>query len=87
MLNHNSFASQGTISLFLSFRQSVIFGFLERCLAVFMQFFHALIASICQNAQVLCEVAAIVLEQLKIVLAAITKSRGNDLSALVMVNQ
>ena len=86
MFNHNSFPSQDTICLFLSFRQSVIFGFLERCLAVFMKFCHALISSICQNTKGFGEVAAIVLEQLKIVLASITKSRGNNLSAFSIGN-
>ena len=80
MLNHNSFPSQDTISLFLSFRQSMVFGFLKRCLAVFMKFCHTLISSICQNAKVFSKVAAVVLEQLKIMLASITESRGDNLS-------
>lgn len=86
MLNYNSLPSQSAISLFLSLRQNMIFRFLERGLAVFMKFCHALISSICQNAKVLCEVTAIILEQLKIVLASITKSRGNNLSAFSISN-
>ena len=86
MLNHNSFASQNAIPLFLSLRQSMIFRFLEGCLAVFMKFCQALISSICQNAKVLDKVVAIVLEQLEIVFASITKSRGNNLSAFLIGN-
>ncbi len=86
MLNQNSFPSQGFVSLFLPFGQGMKLGFLERGLAVFMEFCHALISSIYQNAKVFGEVTAIVLEQLKIVLTSITKSRGNDLSAFSIGN-
>ena len=86
MFNHDSLPSQGTIALFLSLRQSVIFGFLEGCLAVFVKFCQTLVPSISQNAQVLCEVTAIVLEQLKIMLASITKSRSNNLSTFSIGN-
>ena len=86
MFNHNPFPSQDTIFLLLSFRQSMVFGFLERCLAVFMKFCQTLIASICQNKKVFGEITTIVLEQLKIVLASITKSRGDDLSTLLVSN-
>ena len=80
MLNHDSLPGQGMISLFLSFRQSMVFGFLEGRLAVFMKFCHTLISSLCQNAKVFGKVAAVVLEQLKIMLASITESRGDNLS-------
>ena len=86
MLNPNSFASQDTISLFLTFGQNMKLGFLERCLTVFMKFCHALIASICQNAKVFGEVAAIVLEQLKIMFATITKSCGNNFGTFAVSN-
>src|SRR5260221_11219528 len=86
MLNHNSFSSQDTISLFLTFCQSMKLGFLERCLEVFMKFCQALIARICQNAQVFGEVATIVLEQLKIMLAAITKSCENNVGTFALSN-
>jgi len=86
MLNHNPFPSQDTISLFLSFCQSVVFRFLERCLAVFMKFCQTLISSICQNAKVFGEVATIVLEQLKIMLASLTERCGNNLSAFSIGN-
>ncbi len=86
MLNHNSFPSQDTIALFLSFCQSMVFGFLERCLAVFMKVRQALISSICQNAKVLSEVTAMVLKQLKIVLASIAESCGDNLRTFSVGN-
>ena len=86
MFNHNPFASQATISLLFSLRQRVIFGFLERRLTVWMKFCQTLVARIRQDAKVFGEIAAIVLEQLKIVFAAITKSRGNNFSALAVGN-
>ena len=84
MFNPNSFASQDTILLLLSFGQSVIFGFLERCLAVFVKFCQSLIASICQDPKVFGKIIALVLEQLKIVFASITKSSGNNSGALTV---
>ena len=36
MLNHNPFPCQTPIALFFSLRQSMVFGFLEGCLAVLM---------------------------------------------------
>ena len=86
MFNQNPLSCQTPIALFFSFRHIVIFGFFEWCLAVFMKFYQSLISSICQNAKVLCEVTAIVFEQLKIVFASITKSRGNNLSAFSIGN-
>jgi len=64
----------------------MMFRFLEWGLAVFMKFCHALISSICQNAKMLCKVTAIVLKQLKIMFASITKSRGNNLSTFSISN-
>ena len=74
------------ISLLLSFRQSVIFGFLERRLAIFMQFHQALVARICQNTKLFSKLTAILLEQLKIMFAAITKRRGNNFGAFSVSN-
>ena len=84
MFNSNSFASQDTIFLLLWFGQSVIFGFLERRLAVFVKFCQSLIASICQDPKVFGKITALVLEQLKIMFAAITKSRDNNFGALTI---
>jgi len=86
MLNHNSFSSQGTIAPLFSFRQSMVFGFLERRLVVFMQFCQALISGICQDTKVFSKLTTVVFEQLKIVFASITESGGNDLSALSFSN-
>jgi hypothetical protein len=58
----------------------MIFGFLERRLAILMKFHQALIASICQNPKVFREFTGIVFEQLKVVFASMTKSCGYDLS-------
>ena len=86
MLNHNPFSSQGPIAPLFSFRQSMVFGFLERRLAVFMKFCQALISGICQDTEVFGKLTAIVFEQLKIVLASVTESGGDDLSALSVGN-
>ena len=86
MFNHNSFASQGTIFLLLSFRQSMIFGFLEGGLAVLMQFCQALVTRICQNAKMFSKLTSIIFEQLEIMFASITKRRGNNFSALSVSN-
>lgn len=79
MLNHNPFPCQTPIALFFSLRQSMLFGFLEGCLAVFMKFRQSLIASICQNAQMFRELTGIVFEHLEVVFAAMTKGGGYDL--------
>jgi hypothetical protein len=86
MFDQNPFSSQGTIFLLLSLCQSMIFGFLERRLTILMKFCQTLVASICQNAKVFGEITSIVLEQLKIVFASITKSRRNNFGALSVGN-
>ena len=86
MFNQNPSASQCPISLLLSFRQSVIFGFLERRLTVFVKVCQALITRIRQNAKVFRKFTAIFLEQLKVVLASIGKGGGNNFSRLWIRN-
>ncbi len=86
MFNQNPFSSQDTISLPLFLRQSMIFGFLEWRLTVLMQFCQTLVASICQKAKVFGEITSMILEQLKIVFASISKSRGNNFGALSVGN-
>ena len=81
MFNQNPFASQDAISLFFSFRQSMIFGFLEWRLAVLMKFCQALVTCIRQDAKLFSEITSIILEKLKVVFASIAKSCGNNLSA------
>jgi hypothetical protein len=84
MLNHDPLASQRTISLFLLFGQRMIFGFLERGLAVFMKFGQALVTSICQDPNVRCNSEFVILEKLKVMLVATTKgSRDNFIGFLV----
>ncbi len=80
MFNQNSFSSQRTIFLFLSLCQSMIFGFLERRLAVFVEFRQALIPSICQNTDVVCHLNLIILEELKVMFASIRKGGGYNFS-------
>jgi len=79
MLNHNSLPCQTPIALLFSFRQSMIFGFLERCLTILMKFGQSLIASICQNTQMVREFTGIIFEQLKVMFTSITKGGRYDL--------
>jgi hypothetical protein len=81
MFDHNSFSCQSSVTLFFSFRQSVIFGFLERRLAVSMKFCQSLITSIRQNAKIFRKFTSLVFEQLEVVFASMTKRSGYDLSA------
>src|SRR5215207_6770863 len=87
MFNQDPLSSQSTIFLLLSFRQSVIFGFLERCLAVFMKVCQALVASIRQDPNVLGNVEFLVLEQLEVMLTALAKGGGYNRSSLLVGNQ
>jgi chemotaxis methyl-accepting protein methylase len=87
MLNHNPLASQRTVFLLFLFGQRMIFGFLERRLTVFMQVGQALVPSIRQDSNVLCNVKVLVLEQLKVMLAAITKGSGYDFGRFWVGNQ
>jgi hypothetical protein len=86
MFNHNPFSSQDPIAPLFSFRQRVVFGFLERRLVIFMKFCQPLISGICQDAKVFSKLTTVVFEQLKIVFVSITESGGNDLSALAVGN-
>src|SRR5687768_2996601 len=87
MLNQNPFSSQDTIPLFFFLRQRMVFGFLERRLAVFMNVCQALIASICQNPNAFCNLASILLEKLEVVFTPIGKGSRNDFSALWVCHQ
>ena len=86
MLNQDPFSSQGTIFLFFSLRQGMQLRFLERGLAVFMKICQALVTCVRQNAKVLSEITAIVLEQLKIMFTSITECGGNNLGTLLIRN-
>jgi len=86
MLNYNPFPCQTSIALFFSLRQSMVFGFLEGCLAVLMKFHQSLIASICQNAKVLREFTSVIFEQLKVMFASVAKGGSHDLGAFSVSN-
>jgi hypothetical protein len=87
MLNQNSFPSQSTISLLLLFGQRMIFGFLERRLAIVMKLSQALVGSIGQYPNVLRNIASIVLEKLEIMFAAIAKGSCHNFSDLLVGHQ
>lgn len=79
MFNYNPFSRQTPIALFFSFGQSMIFGLLEGCLAVFMKFHHSLITNICQDAKLFRELTGIVFEELEVLFASVAKGCGYDL--------
>src|SRR6185503_18959672 len=87
MLNHNPLASQRTISLLLLLGQRMILRFLERGLAVLIEFCQALVTSIGQNSNVLSNVQFVVLEKLKVMLAALAKSSGHNFSSFLVGDQ
>ena len=65
MFNQNAFPSQSTISVFFLFCQRMVFGFLEWCLAIFMEFCQTLVTSVCQYSNMLGNLASVVFEKLK----------------------
>jgi hypothetical protein len=87
MLNQNSFSSEGTISLLFLFGQRMTFGFLERRLTIFMKFCQALVASIRQNSNVLCNVEFLILEKLEVMFATLAEGGGYNFSRLLVGNQ
>ena len=80
MLNQNPFSSQRPVLALFLFSQRMIFRFLERCLAIFMQVRQALITSIRQDPNVLRDVELIILEQLEVMLAALAKGGAHNFS-------
>src|ERR1041384_6657852 len=75
------------IALLLLVGQRMIFGFLARDLAVFMKLCQPLVASICQDANVLCNLQLVILEQLKVMFAALAKGSGYNLSRFLIGDQ
>ena len=65
----------------------MILGFLERGLAVLMQFCQALVASICQDPNMLCNGEFLVLEKLEVMLAALAKGSRHDFSSFLVGDQ
>ena len=87
MFNQNSFTSQSAISLFFFLCQRMVFGFLERGLAVFVKFCQALITSIRQNTDVLRNLSLVSFEELKIMFASMSKSSCHNFGGLSVGNQ
>ena len=87
MFNQNSLSSQRTIFLLFLFGQRMIFGFLERGLAVFMKVCQALVTSIRQDLYVLRNVEFLILEKLEVMLATMTKSGGYNFSSFLVGDQ
>ncbi len=87
MLNHNPLASQRPIFVLFFLGQRMVLGFLERRLAIFMQVCQALVASIRQDPNMLGNGEALVLEQLEVMFAALTKGSGYDFSTFLVGNQ
>src|SRR5215211_448411 len=87
MLNQNSLSSQCPVFLLLLFGQRMIFGFLERRLAIFMKFCQTLVARICQNSNMLCNVEFLVLEKLEVMFATLAEGGGHYFSRLLVGNQ
>ena len=86
MLNHNPLASQRTIFLLLLFGQRMILRFFERCLAILMKFCQTLVPSVCQDLNMLRNVQSIVLEKLKVMLAALAKGGRHNFSGFLVGN-
>jgi hypothetical protein len=87
MFNQNPLSSQRTIFLLLLFRQRMIFGFLERRLAIFMKFCQALVARIRQDPNVLRNVEFLVLKKLEVMFATLAEGGGYNFSRLLVGNQ
>ena len=87
MFNYDPLASQRPIFLFLLLGQRMILGFLERDLTVFMQICQALVASICQDSNVLCNLQFVVLEQLKVMFATLAECGGHNFRGFLVGDQ
>ena len=87
MFDQNPFTSQGTVSLLFLLCQRMVFGFLERRLAVFMEFCQTLIASIRQDPYVLRNVALVILEKLEVMFASKGKGGCHNFGGLFVSNQ
>ena len=87
MLNHNPLSSQRPVALLLLLRQGMIFGFLERGLAILMKFCQTLVPSVRQDPNVLRNVQSIVLEKLKVMLATLAKGGRHNFSGFLVSDQ
>jgi len=84
MFDQNSFSCRSPIPLLFFLCQGLVLGFLERRLAVFVEFCQALITGIRQNTNVLGNLSLVILEKLKVMFTSISKSRGYDFSGLLL---
>ena len=87
MFNQNSFTSQSAISLLFFLCQSMIFGFLERGLAVFVKICQPLITRIRQNTDVLGNFSLVMLEELKVMFTCMSKGSCHNFGGLLVGNQ
>jgi len=87
MLNHDSLASQRLVFLLFLLGQRMIFRLLERGLAILVKVCQTLVTSICQNSNVLSNGKFLVLEQLKVMLTALTKSGRHDFGSFLVGDQ
>jgi len=87
MFIQNSLSRQSPISLFPPFCKRMILRFLEWGLAVFVKFSQALIASICQDTDVLCNLSLVILEELKVMFTSISKGSCHNFGGLLVGNQ
>ena len=85
MLNHDPLASQRTISLLFLFGQRMVFGFLERGLAVLMQLCQTLVTSFCQDQHMLYNIQFVVLEKPKAMLFALAKGSSYNAASSFLV--
>ena len=65
----------------------MIFGFLERGLAVLMEVGQTLVTSIRQDSNVLGEGKVVILEQLEVMFAALAKGSRHNFSGFLVGNQ
>jgi hypothetical protein len=87
MFNHNPLASQRPVFLLLLLGQRMIFGFLERGLAVLMNTCQTLISSIRQDLNLVCNLKLAILEKLEMMLATPVKGSRHDFSRFLVSDQ
>jgi hypothetical protein len=87
MPNHDPLGSQRTIFLLFLFCQRIIFGFLDRGLAVFIRFCQVLVTSIRQGLYVFRNLEFLIEEKLKVMLATLAKSGGYNFSGFLIGDQ
>ena len=87
MLNHDPLTSQRTIFLLLLLGQGMVLRFLAWRLAILMKLCQTLVASIRQDPNVLGNVELVILEKLKVMLAALAKGGRHNFSGFLVGDQ